>query len=310
MDDDQDLPDATPDRDYDTMSEMPKGLAPADRPKVPSTLPPQGACDAHLHLVGGRMDFPLWDNRPEDPAPGRGFRDWLDLLRTHMTTLEMSRGVVVHSVLYGDDNRVTVEALRQLGPSFRGVGLVGEDVDEARLDKLADARIRAVRMNEVFDGPLSFEAACGLAPRLAQRDMHLEMLLTADRIAEEKERIAGLPCPVALDHLGWPDTEAGTDAPGFRAILELVSEGKVYVKLSALYRLAHAPFDAAKPFMAALAEAAPERCLWGSDWPHLLLPNEDVPDAGVLLDTFFDTVTGSDARQKILVDAPERLYGF
>lgn len=310
MDDDRDLPDATPDRDYDTVSQLPQGLAPADRPKVPSTLPPQGACDAHLHLVGGKRDFPLWEHRREDPAPGRGFGDWLDLLRMHMSTLEMSRGVIVHSVLYGDDNRVTIEALRQLGPGFRGVGLVDEDANDALLDRLAGARIRAVRVNEVFDGPLGFEAACALAPRLAERDMHLEMLLTGRRIAELKDRIAALPCPVALDHLGWPDIAAGPEAPGFRAVRSLLAEGKAYVKISALYRFARAPYDAAKPFVEALAAEAPERCLWGSDWPHLLLPDDDVPDAGVLLDTFFDTVTQSEARQKILVEAPERLYGF
>ncbi len=310
MDDDRDLPDATPDRDYDTVSELPSGMAPADRPKVPSTLPPQGACDAHLHLVGGRKDFPLWENRKEDPAPGRGFDDWLDLLRMHMTTLEISRGIIVHSTLYGDDNRVTIEALRRLGPGYRGVGLVSDEVNDDLLDRLRDSRIRAVRVNEVFDGPLSFEGAQSLAPRLADRDMHLEMLLTADRIAALKDGIADLPCPVVLDHLGWPDIEAGPEARGFRAVRDLLAEGKVYVKLTALYRLARAPYDAAAPFVAALAGEAPERCLWGSDWPHLLLPNDDVPDAGALLDTFFDTVTGSEARQKILVEAPERLYGF
>ncbi len=310
MDNDQDLPDATPDRDYDTVSELPAGLAPSDRPKVPSTLPPQGACDAHLHLVGGKKDFPLWDNRPEDPAPGRGFQDWLDLLRMHMTTLEMSRGVIVHSVLYGDDNRVTIEALRQLGPGFRGVGLVGPETGDDRLDRLAANRIRAVRVNEVFDGPLDFEGACDLAPRLAERSMHLELLLHAERIAEVKDRIAALPCPVVLDHMGWPDVSAGPDSPGFRAVRDLLADGKAHVKLSAPYRLARAPYDDVAPFVALLAEEAPERCLWGSDWPHLLLPNDDVPDAGVLLDAFFETVTGSEARQKILVEAPERLYGF
>ncbi len=310
MDDDRDLPDATPDRDYDTVSQLPQGLAPADRPKVPSTLPPQGACDAHLHLVGGKRDFPLWENRPEDPAPGRGFEDWLDLLRMHMSTLEMSRGVIVHSVLYGDDNRVTIEALRQLGPGYRGVGLVGPEVTDEVLDRLAAARIRGIRVNEVFDGPLGFDAACALAPRLADRDMHLEILLGADRIAAEKDRIAALPCPVALDHLGWPDIAAGPDAPGFRAVRELLAEGRAYVKLSALYRLAPAPYEAARPFVEMLAGEAPERCLWGSDWPHLLLSDGEVPDAGTLLDAFFDTVTGSEARQRILVEAPERLYGF
>jgi predicted TIM-barrel fold metal-dependent hydrolase len=309
MDDDRNLPDATPDRDYDTVSELPRGLSPADRPKVPSTLPPQGACDTHMHLVGGKGDFPLWEHRAEDPAPGRGFEDWLDLLRTHMTTLEMSRGVIVHSTLYGEDNSVTVEALNRLGDSYVGVGLVGNDAGPPALDRLAEARIKGIRMNEVHRTPFSYDAALRLAPALAERGMHLEILMTADRIAEEYDRLAALPCTLVVGHMGWPDLDAGPDAPGFTALRRLTAEGHAYVKLSAPYRLTAAPYDAATPFMAALAET-PERCLWGSDWPHLMLGGAEVPDAGVLLDRFFDAVTGSEARQKILVDAPAALYGF
>ncbi|SPJ23966.1 amidohydrolase family protein [Palleronia abyssalis] len=309
VDDDRDLPDATPDRDYDTVSELPCGMFPADRPKVPSTLPPQGACDTHLHLVGGKNDFPLWAERKEDPAPGRGFEDWLDLLRTHMSTLELSRGVIVHSTLYGDDNSVTIEALKRLGQGYVGVGLVRDDANEDVLDRLAEARVRGIRLNEVFDGPLSWEGAKHLAHGLAERGMHLELLQPADRIAELSEQISELPCDVVIGHLGWPDIAAGADAPGFQAVRRLVAEGKAYAKLTGLYRLADAPYDAAAPFVDALA-ATPERCLWGSDWPHLMLNGASVPDAGVLLDRFFDHVTDAERRQAILVDAPADLYGF
>ena len=309
VDDDRNLPDATPDRDYDTVSELPTGLSPADRPKVPSTLPPQGACDAHLHLVGGKNDFPLWEHRAEDPAPGRGFEDWLGLLQTHMTTLEMSRGVIVHSALYGEDNTVTIEALRRLGDGYVGVGLVKGDVTDEILDKLAATRVRGIRMNEVFDSPLTWEEAKPLSHKLADRGMHLELLMTADRVADRAEEIAELPCDVVFSHLGWPNIEAGLDASGFAAVRRLVSEGRAYAKLSALYRLTSAPYDAAQPFVAALAET-PERCFWGSDWPHLTLQGAEVPDAGILLDRFFDAVTGAEARQTILVDAPETLYRF
>lgn len=309
VEDDRRIADATPDRDYDTVSELPEGLSPADRPKVPSILPPQGACDAHLHLVGGKDDFPLWDHRTEDPSPGRGFEDWLELLQTHMSTLEMSRGVIVHSALYGEDNTVTIEALRRLGDSYVGVGLVRGNVTDEALDKLADTRVRGIRVNEVFDAPLTWEEAKPLAHRLAERDMHLELLMTADRIAELSEQIAELPCEVVIGHLGWPELEAGPDGPGFAAVRRLVSDGRVYAKLSALYRLTAAPYDIAQPFVAALAET-PERCLWGSDWPHLMLKGAEVPDAGILLDRFFDAVTGNEARQTILVNAPETLYRF
>ena len=121
-------------------------------------------------------------------------------------------------------------------------------------------------------------------------------------------RKGAMPVPVVFDHLAWPDVFLGTDDPGFQTLLRLVGDGAAYVKLSALYRLCPAPYDQAAPFVEALARANPDRCLWGSDWPHLMLANAAPPDAGRLFDAFIDVVTNTEAQRKILIDTPDQLF--
>ncbi len=311
MDDDDDLPDATPDRDYDTLAEYPFARPPVARPKVPSVMPPPGACDAHLHVMGGAADFALAPGRAENPAPGMGYDDWLDLLRTHLDTLGMGRAVIVHSILYGDDNGVTVETLRRLGGNFRGIGLLRDGAREDRIEELRVRGIVGLRLNYVHGGVLTWEGAQAMAPQLAARDMHIQMLMHAHlHMADLEDAVRACPVPVVFDHIGWPDPAAGVDQPGFAALRRLMAEGHAWVKLSGLYRVADAPWTATDDFVAALVAANPERCLWGSDWPHIMLNGTAMPDAGRLMDRFMDTVTGSADRQRILVDNPAALYGF
>jgi len=308
MDDDSDLPHATPDRDYDTIGEKPAGAAPVPRPKVPGTLPPRGACDAHVHILSGRDEFELWEGRSEDPPPGRGLDDWLDLLNAHLSTLEIDRVVLVHSILYGTDNAVTLAALKRLGDRARGVGLVSDDATAAELDRLADAGVRAIRLNHVHGGVISWAGVQRLAPMLAERGMHVQMLLHAHRHLDDlADGITALPCPVVLDHLAWP--ELGNDR-GLDTLERLVGDGHAVTKLSGIYRFSDAPWHAADPLVDRLVQANPDGILWGSDWPHIMLNGAPMPDAGMLLDAFFRAVTDSDARQKTLVDTPARLFGF
>lgn len=256
-------------------------------------------------------EFPLWDGRSEDPAPGRDFAGWLATLRRHLDTLGLERVVVVHSILYGADNAVTLAALRALGPAARGIALVRDGAGEAELDALAEAGVRGVRLNYVHGGVLSWEGARALAPALAARGMHIQMLLHADRhLAELAGDIRALPVPLVIDHLGWPAGHLEARGPGIDTLAALLSEGHVHVKLSGAYRLTGAPFEAADALTARLAAANPERCLWGSDWPHIMLNGAERPDAGVLLDAFARAVPGAAARRAILVDTPAALYGF
>ena len=129
-------------------------------------------------------------------------------------------------------------------------------------------------------------------------------------MAELAPRVRALPVDVVFDHLGWPDLSLGVDEPGFAGLCRLLAAGDCWVKLSGVYRLAAAPFEAADAAEAALVAANPERCLWGSDWPHLMLGDAAMPDAGALLDAFHRAVPDAADRQRILVDNAARLYGF
>jgi predicted TIM-barrel fold metal-dependent hydrolase len=118
------------------------------------------------------------------------------------------------------------------------------------------------------------------------------------------------PVPVVFDHLGWPNPNDGPDQTGVRLLRALLSDGAAWVKLSAPYRMCHAPYTTADEITAALADANPDRCLWGSDWPHLMLADAEMPDAGRLFDSFCRSVPDPEVRKRILVDTPTALYGF
>ncbi len=284
------------------------GMPPVtSKPKI--SLPPN-ACDTHVHMVAG-PEFPLWDGRVENPAPGVDFEGWLDKYRQHIAALGCDRGVIVHSILYGTDNRVTIEAVKRLGNGFKGVGLLPDDATDRDIAGFADAGIKALRLNYVHGGVLSWDGAKKLAPRLAARGMHIQMLLnTHKHMAEIADDIRALPTPLVIDHMGWPDLKQGPDEPGFECLRQLLSEGKVFVKLSALYRLCPPPYDQADEFVERLLAANPDGLLWGSDWPHLMLADAEMPDGGAVMDTFLRSVTRTDHLQKILVDTPEKLFDF
>ncbi|RLJ59020.1 putative TIM-barrel fold metal-dependent hydrolase [Litoreibacter meonggei] len=286
--------------------------APPNAANTPRQKAPQGAVDSHIHMLAAASEFPLWENRVENPAEGLDMDGFIARYRAQMDTLGIARTVVVHSILYGGDNAVTLEAIRRLGPdTTRGVALLPDGAPEAKLDALAAAGVKALRLNYIHGGILTWQGAKALAPALAARDMHLQILASANRhIPEIADDIRRLPCPVVVDHMGWPDLARGTDDPGFQTLCRLLSEGHAYAKLSAPYRVCAPPFTEATPFAAALAQANPERCLWGSDWPFIMLADAAMPDAGTLLDRFHDAVSGNADRQRILVDNPVALYGF
>ncbi len=277
---------------------------------APEQKAPPGAVDTHIHMLAVPDEFALSPTRIENPA-ALDMDGFLSAYKTQCDTLGIQRCVVVHSILYGADNSVTVEAIRRLGSDARGVGLLRDGATEAELDALAEANIKGIRLNYVHGGVLSWQGAKALAPGLAARGMHLQMLVNADRhMAEIAGDIRGLPCSVVFDHIGWPNVAAGPAEPGFAAMCALLADGKAYAKLSGLYRSATAPWAETDALVAALVAANPHRCLWGSDFPYIMLADAQMPDAGHALDAFHRVVRRDADRQTILVDAPVALYGF
>ena len=283
----------------------PAPTPPAERP------PPVGACDAHVHLLAGIDEFPLWEGRVENPAPGSDLDGWLTLYRQHLDMLGFQRGLIVHSILYGTDNSVTVEAVRRMGDGFKGVGLLPDGASEADIDRFAEWQMVAVRLNYVHGGVLTWEGAKTMAPALAERGLHIQMLAHADQhVAGLAEDIRALPVDVVFDHIGWLSQDRSPNSEGFQTLCALLAEGHVWVKLSALYRMCDAPYDEVDSLVAALVSANPDRCLWGSDWPHLMLADAKMPRAADLLDAFHRVVTDTETRHRILVDNPARLFNF
>lgn len=286
----------------------------AQMPPVPGTpkqQAPDGACDAHVHLVAAPGEFPLWDGRVENPAPGPDLDGWLTLYRDHLDALGCTRGLIVHSILYGTDNSVTVEAVKRMGAGFKGVGLLPDGATDAALDQFVAWNMAAVRLNYVHGGVLSWPGAVAMAPALADRGLHIQMLAHADlHMVDLAEDIRALPVDVVFDHIGWPAEDKTPTSPGFQTLCALVAEGAVWVKLSALYRMCDAPYTETDELVATLIAANPERCLWGSDWPHLMLAEARMPQAASLLDAFDRVVPDTATRNRILVDNPARLFGF
>ena len=273
---------------------------------------PPGACDSHIHLLGGPDDARLWDQRVEDPAEGWDFAAYLASWRAQMDALGIERTVIVQSILYGTDNSLVARGIEALGRErTRGIGLVTDDASDADLDALARDGIEGVRLNYVHGGVLSWEGVEAMAPRLADRGLHVQILLRTDRhMAQLAPRIRALPVPVVIDHIGWPDLSAGVDEPGFRALRDCLDHGNAWVKLSALYRHCPAPFEEADAHVAALLDANPLRCLWGSDWPHIMLGGATAAAPAASLDAFDRVCPDADTRDAVLVRNPARLFGF
>jgi len=194
------------------------------------------------------------------------------------------------------------------------VAMIDEATTDDELDELHAAGVRGTRMNFVahLGGAPTASAVERIVARAAERDWHVVLHLDAADLARYAPLLALLPCPYVIDHMGRIDATAGLDQEPFRALLALLHRGdRCWVKLSGAERLTAAgppPYDDVVPFAQALIAAAPDRVLWGTDWPH---PNvRHMPDDGDLVDLLAAFAPDEDVRHRILVDNPARLYDF
>jgi 2-pyrone-4,6-dicarboxylate lactonase len=279
---------------------------PRPNPSRPGTMVPAGACDTHAHVFAAAGVYPYAARRPYTPAPDTG----LEAYRRMLGAIGFAHGVLVHSNIYGPDNRATTDALAAMAGSLRGIALVRPEIDDGALAALAAVGMRGIRINLEFPGETGLDDVETMAPRLAGLGWHVQMLTSAARLPAIAARLRALPVDVVVDHMGLPRNGDELAGPGFRALLELLETGKVWVKLSAPY---YADRDEpAWPFASRAAlrlwQACPERMLFGTNWPH---PHADpVPDEGALVDWIARTVGGAAGLRQILVDNPGRLYRF
>jgi predicted TIM-barrel fold metal-dependent hydrolase len=292
-------------------SDRPPYAAPHDpNPRKPQVPVPALACDTHAHVFGPGNTYPFIPNGLYTPADALlpDFRHMLD-------TLGIVRAVLVQPSIYGTNNDCMLEALKQDTKRLRGIAVIPFDADSKAIERLHAQGVRGVRCNIVDlktgAGQLPLEPLRALARRIRPLGWHVEFLMHVDEFPSLDRQLADFPVEVSFGHLGYVPAAKGTETPGFKALLRLMRDGKAWVKLTAPYRLtlSEMPYPDVDPFAQALLDAAPQRLVWGSDWPHVLVKSK-MPDDGGLLDVLARWVPDDKTRRAILVDNPAKLYDF
>lgn len=265
--------------------------------RVPRTSVPSGACDSHMHIVGSPDEYPFTKVRSLSPPPA----SWKDYLGT-AGKLGLSRCVIVQPSFYGNDNRCTLDAAVESEGRARAVVVVEANVTTAEIAQMHERGARGVRIQMVSKGGVNFDAIEALSARIAPFEWHLQLYVDAQELPSLVDRLRRLPIPIVFDHMAHVIESNGIDEPGFRVLLELLAEGRAWVKLS------NALFPPSAERARMLVRANPDRVLWGSDWPHVAYSEADVPDDGALVDALAEWVPDEALREKLLVANPSQLY--
>jgi predicted TIM-barrel fold metal-dependent hydrolase len=274
----------------------------------PGWTAPPNSTDCHMHIFGPYGRYPL--------SPGRGYtppESSIAMYQEMLSTIGLSRTVLVQPSIYGTDNAVSLDAVAALGADrARAVVVVDDGFDLAALRAMGERGACGVRFNAVSGNGTPLEQLEALGEKLATLGWHLQLYAHAAEMVALEEVLARLPCPVVIDHMGGVKTnEGGAESAGFKAMIRLLEKG-AWAKLCG-YRSSAAgvPYADVADMARAMIAAAPDRSVWGTDWPHPSLHSpEEVPDDGVLLDALGAWAPRDDQRQAILVDNPARLYGF
>jgi 2-pyrone-4,6-dicarboxylate lactonase len=297
------------------VKDPPRIAGPVAHPKAPCNQPPPGSWDTHAHIFGPSDSFPYAEGRGYTPpdAPVENFIALLD-------RLGMAHGVAVQGNAHGYDNRVLLDALSRFPGRLRGVAITDTRIAPSTLRHWHDLGMRGLRFHLFSDaGKPGYVRGVGLDVfevfRKTMAELGWVMQIFCDwRLMSDLAptlRSVSRQIPVIVDHMLHIPAERGIGDANFQALLRLVGEGEVHVKVSAPYRLsAQFPdYGDARAFHDALLAANPERLMWGSDWPHPSIAAEVMPDDGHLLDLFMAWTPNEATQRRILVETPARLFG-
>ncbi len=282
--------------------------APDPNTRKPRFRPPPNACDAHCHIFGPGAKFP-YDPKASYRPPDAAFEA---LQRLH-SVLGFERAVIVHASCHGADMRVTLDAIARSNGRYRGTAIIDESISEKQFERMHEGGIRAVRFNFVkhLGGRPDLAFFQKTIERIKPLGWHLILHLDAEDLVEFDAMFRKVPIPMVIDHMGRVKAAAGLGQKPFKVLLEWMKHDRFWVKVCGPERVSSMgpPFTDAVPFARALIEAAPDRILWGTDWPH---PNvgKYMPNDGDLVDLFAQMAPERELQKKILVDNPARLYGF
>jgi 2-pyrone-4,6-dicarboxylate lactonase len=278
-------------------------------PRAPRTPVPPKSCDSQFHVFGPSDRYPV--------RPGAAYEMPTATIEKalHMhKILGIERGVIVQATTYGADHQVVLDGLAAAGPNYRGCAnaVVLSERDDAYIAKLHDAGVRGARFTRQSLGikiaQADFERAIA---RVKELGWYAKFQPETNGLIEQVDLLDKLDIPVLIDHMGRPDLARGADEPSLAKLLELLKRGNFWVMLSLGEKLSKTgfPWDDVVPVARACIEAAPDRVVWGSDWPHPVSVKQP-PNEGDLLELLYRYAGDEATLKKILVDNPAHLFGF
>ena len=272
-----------------------------DTPKLKA---PPGACDCHMHIYEkGYAVAPTATFQPP-LAPASEYKQI-------QAALGLERVNVVQPSAYGFDNTCTEKAIAEIGAGARGIAIVPPEVSDAELERLNQAGFRGIRYFMLPGGPLKWDSLERTAARIAPLGWHINLQLDGRELPQRIDMLRRLPGNLVIDHNGKFLEPVATSDPAFKLLLGLLDTGRCWVKLAAPYETSKtgAPHYADVGALArAMVKAAPDQCLWASNWPH---PNQiPRPSSAAMLDLLLEWADDDATRKKILVDNPAKVYGY
>jgi len=287
---------------------MPKlTTGPDPHPKKPKIKAPPGACDTHIHLFGPAAKYPF--------APDSPYIAHEALPETFMAlqdTLGMSTAVIVSPGGYGRNYSLLADVLTKYPKRFRGIALLRDDTPSSEIGRLTKLGVRGMRMMSHKRGQHVPNYSPKIAARVHEYGWHIQFYPHGTDIVEYADKLLALPNQIVLDHFASIPAKGGIDQPAVTAVLKMLDSGRVWLKLSGPMRCTDEPppYPSLTPLAHVFVKHAPDRMVWGSDWPHVNLDGMVMPNDGDLLDLLAEWVPEAAVRNRILTQNPKALYGF
>ena len=275
--------------------------------RKPKLVVPPGSCDTHIHLFGPAAKYSFASDSPytsRDATPD----EFIQL----QDTLGFSTAVIVSPGGYGRNTAMLADALAKYPDRFRGIALIPDDTPSAEIARLGKLGVKGMRMMSHKRGQHVPNFNKEIAARIHEHGWHIQFYPHGTDIIEYADKLLSLPNDIVLDHFASIPAAGGPDQPAMKALMRMLDTGRVWVKLSGPMRCTNEepPYPSVTPLARALVKNAPERCVWGSDWPHVNLDGRTMPNDGDLVDQIAEWIPDAATRKRILVDNANKLYGF
>jgi predicted TIM-barrel fold metal-dependent hydrolase len=268
---------------------------------------PADACDCHHHIYDSK--YPIAPTATLKPGDATA-----DDYRALQKRIGTARSVVVQPSTYGTDNSCTLDGMAQLGAATtRGVAVVDTSVTDAELKRLHGLGIRGIRFNLVQAGATTVDMLEPLSKRVNELGWHVQIHQTGDGIVKMEDVLQKVASPIVFDHMGRIPKDVGTAHPAYAVIGKLIDKGRTWVKISGAYmdtKVGPPTYADSTKLAQAYVKLAPQRMVWGSDWPHPTQKDDDKPNDAILIDLLSEWAGDEATRNRILVDNPAAVYGF